>query len=146
MRRGYIYLIRERQFLEKDQDVFRIGRSQQDANLKLNRLDSYKKGGEILHMICVPADAEIQIEKDLLSEFRQKFQLYSDGNSKFVGSPQQMMDIISKKSIQINRCFRSPTQSDSSFLSPERFKSIEIENRKLKLENLLMKMREEERN
>lgn len=46
---GYIYLIREREFVLRNEDVYKVGGTvQKTPSLQLKRLSNYKKGSQLL--------------------------------------------------------------------------------------------------
>lgn len=93
--RGYIYLIREREFVSSGQNVYKHGKTiQKEPSLHLDRLKSYKKGSELQMIKMVPIPLLNQIESTITQEFKSKFKQHSDGNEYFIGDPRRMMDEI----------------------------------------------------
>lgn len=92
---GYIYLIREREFANTNQNVYKVGRTvQKGTSLFLDRLKAYKKESE-LHMIRkVPMDRVAHIEARIIALFKQRFEKHPDGNEYFIGNVDEMIDII----------------------------------------------------
>ena len=84
-----IYLLREREFVRLNEDVYKIGRSK---NIK-TRMNGYPKGSDIELMIGC-ADS-IQWEKELLEMFRKKYKQRKEfGAEYFEGNKLDMINII----------------------------------------------------
>lgn len=93
---AYIYLIREREFLLRNEPVFKIGRGAQDADRIIKRVATgYKKGSEIWLTIRCPISTYKEVETSLKSTFRQRFQTHGDGSEYFEGDPTEMTQLIS---------------------------------------------------
>ncbi len=75
---AYLYLIREREFVLRDLNVFKIGLTKQPMGLKIGRFDGYKKGSELLLVVECPLNLVEDIEKDLKKRFAEKFQRHDD--------------------------------------------------------------------
>jgi hypothetical protein len=86
----YIYLLREREFINNNQDVYKIGRTHQELTKRFNK---YPKGSQlILHIACLDS---IKAEGELLKKFRAKFIQRTDiGSEYFEGSVEEMKDLI----------------------------------------------------
>ena len=85
---GYIYLIREREFLDKNEKVYKHGKTCiSDATLILPRLKQYKKGSELLFVMQVPIDKINIIESSITQRFKKLFDKHSDGLEYFIGDP-----------------------------------------------------------
>ena len=84
-----IYLLREREFVRLNEDVYKIGRSK---NIK-NRMNNYPKGSSIeLMMGCQDS---VAVEKALLDIFRKKFIPKTEyGAEYFYGDKQTMIRTI----------------------------------------------------
>ena len=94
---AYIYLIREREFLVRDEPVFKIGRGEQDADRVVKRVATgYKKGSEIWLTIRCPISLYKQVESTLKSTFRDRFTQHGDGSEYFSGDPTEMIQIITR--------------------------------------------------
>lgn len=91
---GYIYLIREREFFLRKEDVYKIGMTIQAVTQRIRRLDDYKKGSELILVAKCSAADVAAIERDLKRDFAAVFQRHSDGTEYFVGDPQMMARMI----------------------------------------------------
>lgn len=92
---GYIYLIREREFLLRNEDVYKIGHHIQNTpTIMLKRINDYKKGSQLLCACICSADKVKQIEKNLKKIFKNTFKRHEDGHEYFIGDPNQMLRII----------------------------------------------------
>jgi len=98
VRLGYIYLLREREFLKNDEKVYKVGRTlQKGASLTIDRLKAYKKGSELLFIREVAGDNVKNIETSIVKSFESKFMRHSDGNEYFIGNAEIMIDIINEE-------------------------------------------------
>lgn len=90
---GYIYLLREREFLHNNLPVYKVGMTNQVANTRVKRLEHYKKGSEIV----------------LLTQIALKaiFRRHSDGCEYFEGDKLRMttiiQDIVNRYNMSSNR-------------------------------------------
>ena len=87
---NYIYLIKEREFIDKNINVFKLGKTTQQSN---KRLHSYPKGCSLVfHMICIDCD---KIETILLKLFNHIFIKRCEyGNEYFQGNHIEMIKTI----------------------------------------------------
>jgi hypothetical protein len=92
---SYIYLIQERENFEKDNNVFKYGRTTQEPNNKINRLQNYKKGSKILLVMECENEKVKSIEKNIKVIFDSKFKKHSDGYEHYIGDKDEMKKIIS---------------------------------------------------
>jgi hypothetical protein len=70
MEKGYIYLLREREFLLRNEDVYKIGSTiQKKPSLRIDRFNKYKKGSQILCLCCCESSNVRGIEKNLIKKF-----------------------------------------------------------------------------
>ena len=84
-----IYLLREREFIRLNEDIYKIGRSK---HIK-TRMNSYPKGSVIELMIG--CSNSIQCEKDLLAIFRSKYIEHKEyGAEYFEGNKLDMINTI----------------------------------------------------
>ncbi len=84
-----IYLLREREFVRLNEDVYKIGRS---SNIK-NRMNNYPKSSNIELMIG--CSDSVGVEKALLEIFRKQFkQMKEYGSEYFYGDKLEMIKII----------------------------------------------------
>lgn len=90
MTSNYIYLLQEREFVNKKESVYKIGRTKQENS---KRIKQYPKGTVLLFQI-ICNDCSIT-EKAIISIFKEKFKHRKDiGNEYFEGNYQTMIDII----------------------------------------------------
>ena len=92
---GLIYLIQLANFVTSNQNVYKIGRTDQ-SNMN-NRLRNYDRGYELY--IAMNVDDTLKVERKILNVFNSKFKRYDSGdykNSKeyFIGDIDKMTDII----------------------------------------------------
>lgn len=91
---GYIYLIREREFLLLNQNIYKFGKTVQFPNNVIDRVKHYKKGSEICLIIhCDHKEVDI-IETSIKQSFRTKFIQHPDGHEFFEGDVDEMERII----------------------------------------------------
>lgn len=88
----YIYLIMEREFIESNKNIYKIGRTKQK---NLDRLHQYPKQSILLFQIaCIDS---IVCEKNLKQIFSEIFIKHPEiGTEYFQGNPNEMIDIIYK--------------------------------------------------
>lgn len=92
---GYIYLIREREFLNKNENVYKHGKTcLSDATLILPRLKDYKKGSELVFVMQVAIEQVCTIENSITKRFKNVFKKHNDGNEYFIGDPKIMIKEI----------------------------------------------------
>jgi len=101
---GYLYLIREREFLLRNENVFKIGATvQQTPSLQLDRLKKYKKGSQLLYTSICNHKTVFDLETKIKKAFKKQFQKHSDGYEYFIGNPIQMIICINNiLSIELN--------------------------------------------
>jgi uncharacterized C2H2 Zn-finger protein len=87
---NYIYLIKEREFIDNNKNIFKIGKTKQTSN---KRFSAYPKGSILLfHMICNDCD---KIEIILINKFNQLFIKKQEiGNEYFQGNHMKMIETI----------------------------------------------------
>jgi hypothetical protein len=87
---NYIYLVKEREFIKTNENIYKIGRSKQE-NTK--RFLQYPKGSElILQEVCIDC---IKTEKMIINEFKKHFIHRKDiGNEYFEGDYLKMRKIV----------------------------------------------------
>ena len=87
---NYIYLLREREFIKTKENVYKIGKTKQAPN---NRLNGYPKHSEVILFLKV-SDCD-NLERELLDKFRREFKSRKDiGREYFEGNPNIMVNII----------------------------------------------------
>jgi hypothetical protein len=70
---GHIYLIKEREFIKTNENVYKIGKT---TNIK-NRMPSYPKGSRVYVIYYCATDIHL-VEKQLIQEFDKKFKKRTD--------------------------------------------------------------------
>jgi thiol-disulfide isomerase/thioredoxin len=109
---GYIYLIREREFLLRGEDVYKVGATVQNfPSLQIRRLSDYKKGSQLLCTCICDYNIVFNIEKQIKELFNKKFNRHPDGTEYFIGNPNEMLKIIYdtvlliKNMLSVNKLF-----------------------------------------
>ena len=88
---GYIYLIREREFVNSKKNIYKIGRT--DAYDVRSRLKSYPSDSEVIFFIQVEHSKEV--EKRLLKNFDDTFEnKLKLGREYYEGNKDQMISLI----------------------------------------------------
>ena len=87
---NYIYLIKEREFVINNQNIYKIGKTKQENTKRIN---SYPKGSSLLiQMICLDCD---KLETLLINIFEKKFINRLDiGREYFEGNYDEMVKTI----------------------------------------------------
>jgi hypothetical protein len=86
---GFIYIIHEREFIESNKNIYKIGRT----HSTIKRLANYPKNSILL--FCRPSNNMIEDENKLVKIFKNKFICKSEiGNEYFEGSLTDMIKII----------------------------------------------------
>lgn len=67
---GCIYLIRTREYLVQDKNIYKVGKT---SNNLYERLGKYGKGGEVIFSISVEQSKLDEIEKKIIKLFKTKF-------------------------------------------------------------------------
>lgn len=88
----YIYLLQPKEYVSKNENVYKIGRTVVKGVDKFSRLESYGKGANII-LTCQCVDS-ILLEKQILLEFNSKFSRHEFGTEYFVGDCSKMAIII----------------------------------------------------
>ena len=90
---GYIYLIHEREFIKTGENIFKIGKTEQETN---TRVKSYPKNSELLIQIkSLNCHTD---EKELIQFFTKKYIIRHDiGNEYFEGNSIDMVNDIYQK-------------------------------------------------
>lgn len=101
---GYIYLIREREFLLRNEDVYKLGGTiQKVPNLQIRRLKEYKKGSQLLTVCICDYKNVFDVEEKLKKIFNEKFKKHLDGTEYFIGNPTVMANIIYENMIMYGK-------------------------------------------
>lgn len=103
MKIGYIYLIREREFLYRNESVYKVGKGEQEPDHKIKRLTNYKRGSEIVFAWQVESVAVHKTEAAVTKALGARFQHHSDGNEYFVGDPKKMRLTIVEVLIKLEK-------------------------------------------
>jgi len=96
---GSIYLLQEREFMHKNQDVYKVGMT---SKPHLSRFNSYPKGSKLIyHNECLNF---VIAEKIILANFREQFiPMTNIGSEYFKGDRLDMIDIIHHEVMTMNR-------------------------------------------
>ena len=95
---NYIYLLREREFIKTDENIYKIGRTQKP---NLDRIKSYPNGSDLIFYI--KCDDCVTLEKRIIHRFIEVFNLRKDiGNEYFEGDWEEMVQIV--MSLWRNEC------------------------------------------
>ena len=86
----YVYLIQEREFIKTSENIFKIGKSKQENNKRINQYPKQSK--LILQILCDNCD---ELEKELIISFKNKYNHRKDiGNEYFEGDFEDMIKNI----------------------------------------------------
>ena len=86
----YVYLIQEREFIKTSENIFKIGKSKQENNKRINQYPKQSK--LILQILCDNCDI---LEKELIISFKNKYNHRKDiGNEYFEGEHEDMIKNI----------------------------------------------------
>jgi hypothetical protein len=86
----YIYLVREREFIKTNEEIYKIGRSKQT---NCQRISSYPKGSMLI--LTFNVNDCCAIEKEIIELFKKKFKLRKDiGNEYFEGNKNLMITLL----------------------------------------------------
>jgi len=123
---GYIYLLQTRESIERDETIYKIGRTTQES---LTRFQSYPKNSKLLlHIQCIDC---VTLEKYLIDLFTTQFErcdrcvLY--GKEYFNGDYNEMMETI------LNNINHSCELKYNKRIRAE-YHKLEMENHKLEME------------
>jgi hypothetical protein len=90
IKKHYIYLLREREFIRLNEPTYKIGRTQQNP---YDRFSSYPKGTEIILYIMV--DDSVSLEKQVINTFKKMYEHKKGyGNEYFSGNVSEMIKTI----------------------------------------------------
>lgn len=93
---AYFYLIREREFAIRGEDVYKLGITAQLMDLNVARFRGYKKGSELIMITECPMAMLEDIEKSIKELFCKRFVKHDDGFEYFTGNHRQMANLIYK--------------------------------------------------
>jgi len=127
----YFYLIREREFIKSNQDIYKLGKSKQEFG---KRFGGYSKGTEILITLrCQNVD---EFEKKMIKIFSDKFSQKKEiGTEYFEGSLTEMLICVLENHsdfVNVIEYFRrqkseeEPTDSGVEIQEIKEVKSIEL--------------------
>jgi hypothetical protein len=92
---GYIYLLREREHIASQINVFKVGRTVQEPDTVISRIrNGYKKGSEIVCIMQCPVEKVVHVENTIIKAFSDKFPNHKDGKEHFYGDSIGMQQII----------------------------------------------------
>lgn len=95
--RGYIYLIRKREHVRMNENVYKHGKTKIiTPTLVLPRLKAYDKGSELLYVRQVDVHKVDMIEANITECFRSLFTKHSDGYEYFIGDHSEMIREIER--------------------------------------------------
>ena len=86
---GYIYLLREREYIYRKLEVYKVGRSAQEYS---ERIKDYPKGSEV--KLLTRCNNNIETEKKIIDLFKTNFKKFPDGNERFEGDWRMMRTMI----------------------------------------------------
>jgi hypothetical protein len=81
---SYIYFLRTREFRLLGQPNYKVGKTTQEPDTRIRRLEQYTKGSEVICLESVPTGAISQVEKDVLAFFRSRWPPGPDGSEYYV--------------------------------------------------------------
>lgn len=82
----YIYLCQERDFIKKNANIYKVGKTKHNI---LNKIHSCINGNLLLQMMCVDSN---KIEKNIISLFKDKYEQQKDiGDEYFEGDHENML-------------------------------------------------------
>lgn len=81
---SYIYFLRTREFRLLGQPYYKVGKTTQEPDTRIRRLEQYTKGSEIICLESVPTSAISQVEKDVLTYFRTRWPPGPDGSEYYI--------------------------------------------------------------
>ena len=85
-------MIRTREYVDKNESVFKIGKTENELGL---RLGQYGKGGEVIFSIAGDAKKILGYEQQLINIFKSKFiQKLEIGTEYFEGDMKKMVKCI----------------------------------------------------
>jgi len=91
----YIYLIKEREFIKTNENIYKLGKSRQT---NCRRIASYPKGSQLITI--VPCSNCTSMEKTLLKQFRKIFIPRTEiGSEYFEGDLQKMLEMLHRESM-----------------------------------------------
>lgn len=80
---GYIYMVRTREFKLLGRNVYKIGKTTQEADTRIRRLTEYTRGSEVYVVEELPAELVGIAEDRILEECRRQWNAGPDGNEYF---------------------------------------------------------------
>jgi hypothetical protein len=123
----YIYCLIEREFIKTGENVFKIGRTNQD---NYDRFKQYPKGSKLIYQ-CMCVNSK-EAEKEIINKSKEKLKLRKDiGNEYFEGDINVLIDIINESLLlhrPVNFIIKSDSSSESSSESFKKIKTIDSED------------------
>lgn len=133
---NYIYLLQEREFVNSNQTIYKIGKSKQENNKRMNQ---YPKCSKLLFQIeCNDCDL---LETQLIAEFKNTYVQRADiGTEYFEGDKESMMNMIFeyRKNIDSKHREIKQTHREINELS-EKLKELKKEEKMLSLKEQVIK-------
>jgi hypothetical protein len=80
---GYIYMVRTREFKLLGRNVYKIGKTTQEADTRIRRLTEYTRGSEVYVVEELSAELVGIAEDRILEECRRRWNAGPDGNEYF---------------------------------------------------------------
>ena len=91
---GYLYLIREKEFVLLNQPTYKVGMTIQKPDIRITRIGKYKKGSKLTLLKKVPSHLTQALEKQVIDEFKIFFTQHPKGREFFTGDENAMVNII----------------------------------------------------
>lgn len=111
--KGYVYLLREREFLNSCEYTYKIGRTSKEN--PYHRVKQYPNGSEVIAIFKV--DDNYKAEKLIKSTFNNKFErMRSYGLEYYNGDPDEMQKIISNIVEKINNMYKHKHKKEDRIL------------------------------
>ena len=105
---NYIYLLKEREFIKTNENIYKVGKTTQDND---NRIKQYPKGSKLL-LLCDCINNCSQIEHTIIQLFKSKYIQRKDiGNEYFEGDYKSMMNDI------FTSIFNNATFNNTAYIS-----------------------------
>ncbi len=84
----YIYLVREREHVVLQNNIYTVGKTKQNG---IKRLNNYSSGSELILQLKVP-NCDI-MEKKIIASFKEKYEIF-EGRETFIGNVESMKEDI----------------------------------------------------
>jgi hypothetical protein len=121
IKKHYIYLLREREFIRLNEPTYKIGRTQQNP---YDRFSSYPKGTEIILYIMV--DDSVSLEKQVINTFKKIYEHKKGyGNEYFSGNVSEMIKTIYSVVFKDEKTTTTKTNNENKKIKEELDLTIE---------------------